>query len=396
MQITPFEQSPHAPYEVGKVPQAGWFAVEPACEWAPKDQSALREAIVDTSGLDYEARLTEDDLATLAANFRLADTDGAGLPVSRVHEFAEAYGWIKALHAADGMLWAWIEWTPEGHKAVDGRAFVFFSSEYDYPDFELVSEGIVTPRRLAGLTVTNYPNHTGQTPMTNSRVPATHNHQPNTSPTMKPKTNRTRTAITKAARDTNTGDTTDKDTALAQVDTNNDSTQPDDADPVTEDGKDTNTDPDKETDCNEDDTALGILIEIADALGLDESADADGILAAIEAQQAKIEELTKALAAANSAAAPDTNSRRNRYPGLTRLNRDLNQRRLSGDKPNRDVNVRINGRNRQVNCQDKAMTDYCQGRIDKEEGKLGRSLTPGEYGKTWSRAMNDWRDGRRD
>ncbi len=394
MQITPFEQSAHAPFEVGEVPQAGWFAVEPICVWSPKDQSALREAIGDTSGIDYEARLTEDDLSTLAANFSLADTDGAGLPVSRVHEFAEAYGWIKALHAADGMLWAWIEWTPEGHKAVDGRAFVFFSSEYDYPDFELVSDGLVTPRRIAGLTVTNYPNHTGQTPMTNSRVPATH--QPHTHTIMKPKTNRTRTAITKADRDTNTGDTTDKDTALAQVDTNTDVTDPDAADPKPEDDKDTNTDPDKEPDCNEDDTALDILIEIADALGLDESADAEGILAAVQAQQAKIEELTKALAAANSAAAPDTNSRRNRYPGLTRLNRDVNQRRLSGDKPNRDVNVRINGTMRQVNAQDKALADYCQRRVDAAETKLGRHLTQGEYSREWSRATSDWRDGRRD
>lgn len=393
MQITPFNTSPHAPYEVGKVPQAGWFGVEPTCEWSPKDQAALREAIGDTSGVDYEARLTEDDLATLAANFSLADTDGAGLPVSRVHEFAEAYGWIKALHAADGMLWAWIEWTPEGHKAVDGRAFVFFSSEYDYPDFELVSDGVVTPRRLAGLTVTNYPNHTGQTPMTNSRVPATHNHQPNT--IMKPRTNRTRTAITKADRDTNTEDTTDKDTALAQVDTNTDVTETDTT-KTEDDAKDTNTDPDKDTDCNEDDTALDILIEIADALGLDESADAEGILAAVQAQQAKIEELTKALAAANSSAAPDTNSRRHRYPGLTRLNRDVNQRRLSGDKPNRDVNVRINGTMHQVNAQDKALADYCQRRVDAAETKLGRHLTQGEYSREWSRATSDWRDGRRD
>lgn len=393
MQITPFNTSPHAPYEVGKVPQAGWFGVEPTCEWSPKDQAALREAIGDTSGVDYEARLTEDDLATLAANFSLADTDGAGLPVSRVHEFAEAYGWIKALHAADGMLWAWIEWTPEGHKAVDGRAFVFFSSEYDYPDFELVSDGVVTPRRLAGLTVTNYPNHTGQTPMTNSRVPATHNHQPNT--IMKPRTNRTRTAITKADRDTNTEDTTDKDTALAQVDTNTDVTETDTT-KTEDDAKDTNTDTDKDTDCNEDDTALDILIEIADALGLDESADAEGILAAVQAQQAKIEELTKALAAANSAAAPDTNSRRNRYPGLTRLNRDVNQRRLAGDKPNRDVNVRINGTMHQVNALDKAMADYCQRRVDAAETKLGRHLTQGEYSREWSRATSDWRDGRRD
>ena len=42
MKVIPFNEAPHAPYELGKVPAAGWFAVEPTCEWTPKMQDELR------------------------------------------------------------------------------------------------------------------------------------------------------------------------------------------------------------------------------------------------------------------------------------------------------------------------------------------------------------------
>ena len=78
-----------------------------------------------------------------------------------------AVGWIKALQVEADRLWAWIEWTPEGHRAVNNREYLYFPTEYDYGDFEL-ADGVAVPRRLAGLSVTNYPNHAkGKIPMTN-------------------------------------------------------------------------------------------------------------------------------------------------------------------------------------------------------------------------------------
>ena len=115
MKVIPFNEAPHAPYELGKVPAAGWFAVEPTCEWTPKMQDELRRALNDPSDTVYQARLDAQGLMILEDNFSLEDTDGRGLPTSEQHKFEKAFGWVKALHAERDMLWAWIEWTPKGH-----------------------------------------------------------------------------------------------------------------------------------------------------------------------------------------------------------------------------------------------------------------------------------------
>lgn len=200
MKVIPFNEAPHAPYELGKVPAAGWFAVEPTCEWTPKMQDELRRALNDPSDTVYQARLDAQGLMILEDSFSLEDTDGRGLPTSEQHKFEKAFGWVKALHAEGDMLWAWIEWTPKGHQAVNEGEYVFFSTEYDYPDFEVIDNRVVAPVRLAGLSVTNYPNHKGQLPMTNSRKQANRDNQQDKD--MKP-TNKTRTAITKPKRDKN-------------------------------------------------------------------------------------------------------------------------------------------------------------------------------------------------
>ena len=167
----PFNKSTRAPFEAGEVPAAGWFAIEPVCAWQPREQEELRRALgLPEEGPPVEARLDAAALAELADDFARRG-DPAGLPVSKNHDFEAAAGWIKALQVEADRLWAWIEWTPEGHRAINNREYVYFSTEYDYGDFELV-DGVAVPRRLAGLSVTNYPNHAeGQIPMTNHWCP---------------------------------------------------------------------------------------------------------------------------------------------------------------------------------------------------------------------------------
>jgi hypothetical protein len=271
---------------------------------------------------------------------------------------------------------------------VNEGEYVFFSTEYEYPDFERIENSVVAPVRLAGLSVTNYPNHRGQLPMTNSRKPSSRENQQDKD--MKP-TNKTRTAITKPMRDKNSelDQTPDEPTE--------ENTPP--TPPAQEDNKpaDTNsdTDPDDpEKDTNDDGSAaVNILMQLAEEMDLDESANADDVLVAVQNLKSKVEELTAALAAANASGGPDTNSRRRRYPNLAPL-RDVNTR-MQGQKPNRDVSVRINGMRRDVNTQQKAMTDYCQGRVDKEEHKLGRQLNSAEYTRVWRDARQDYQDGLR-
>lgn len=99
MKVIPFNEAPHAPYELGQVPVAGWFAVEPTCEWTPKMQDELRRSLNDPSDTVYQAQLDAAGLAILADNFSLAATDGRGLPCSEQHKFEKAYGWVKSLRA---------------------------------------------------------------------------------------------------------------------------------------------------------------------------------------------------------------------------------------------------------------------------------------------------------
>lgn len=83
MKVIPFNEAPHAPYELGKVPAAGWFAVEPTCEWTPKMQDELRRALNDPSDTVYQARLDAQGLMILEDNFPWKiPTDAACPPLS--------------------------------------------------------------------------------------------------------------------------------------------------------------------------------------------------------------------------------------------------------------------------------------------------------------------------
>lgn len=385
MKVKPFNEAVHAPYELGQVPEAGWFAVEPVCEWQPKLQDELRRALGADEGKEYRARLDEAALRELEANFSLEGTDGRGLPTSEQHKFEKAFGWVKALHAEGDMLWAWIEWTPGGHRAVNEGEYVFFSTEYDYGDFKEIEAGVVVPVRLAGLSVTNYPNHKGQIPMTNSCKQINREQQETEMKT----TNKRRTAITKPKRDNNSEPEQMPD-AQAEEEMNTGLPEPEEEKPTGAEVE-VNTDT-EETDINDDGSAaVDLLMQVAEELGLDDSANTEDVLEAVQRLRAKVEELTNALATANAAAGPDTNSRKRRYPNFMTI-RDMNTR-IKGQKPNGEVSVRINGMRRDVNTQEKAMTDYCQGRVEREETKLGRQLNTAEYGRVWREARQDYKDG---
>ena len=123
--------APRAPFKPGSVTGAAWFNIETVfCHACLNPGAMLR-----SHGLRPDTR---------------------------------AAGWIKALHADGGKLWAWIELTPYGHGLVDSAEFAFFSTEYDYRDFKQTAAG-AEPQRLAGCTLTNGPRHPAQTPCTNMK-----------------------------------------------------------------------------------------------------------------------------------------------------------------------------------------------------------------------------------
>lgn len=398
MKPPPFESSPHSPYPVGSVPRAGWFAVEPACQWAIPTEPLIEACPYPDT--EYTAVLDEEGLSRIADNFDLAETDGRGMLLTVDHSvFAttpstRAIGWVKALHAERGRLWGWIEWTENGHKEVNGGDWAFFSPEYDWKDFALVRDGVVTPTSLSGLSVTNNPNHKGQIPMVNM---ATNNHGilPNTTGRMPITSNTTHNHMKTPYRKAATSRQKNSEGADA---------------PLPEDKKelpaDTNSEeapankpegnclPEDEPQQNADDTgAMELLSDVCDELELAEDCNGDDVLSAIRNLKTQVEELTEALAEANSAAGTgaagttsQTNSRR--YPHLFK-SKQCNTA-LKGGKPNGVTTLQLGGRPVQVNCQEVQLVTHCQQAISKEESTLGRKLNPGEYSRVWQQAKDNY------
>ena len=198
---------------------------------------------------------------------------------------------------------------------------------------------------------------------------------------------KTRTAIAATKprdKNNNTPEDSQKEDDLIKTDTNTDDKDEDDQDLNNKDTED--DDPDLNND------AMTALEDIAAALQLEETATIDDVLAEITTLVTRNAELEDALKAANSDTGADTNSRR-RYPNMfSGKSRDTNTRPLKGDKPNKTNKVKVAGKTRDVNTQDKALADHCQAAVDKEETKLGRSLSSGELSKVWRAATDNYID----
>ena len=349
------------------------------------------------AGLDREVA-TPETLAALADTFRAVDAEGRGVLLTVDHAGVgerpdtRAAGWIKALHAEGGKLWAWIELTPYGHGLVDSAEFAFFSTEYDYRDFERTEAG-AEPQRLAGCTLTNGPRHPAQTPCTNM------------------KTLQARACATQDNKNMNT-DTEEKKTPATNTEpedtqTNSAGTEPTQGkEPAATNGDEsatnTGTEPAKEPAATNDDALqpgddlTATIVAVAELLGLPDSAKPADLLDAVKTLQRSNEELRAALAEANKNASLSGGTAANsvRYPNLRALNHGTRKATaLTGATPNREVTVSVGHGTRAVNSQDKARVDYCTNAVATAERALGRTMTPAEYGRAWAKANNDYTQG---
>ncbi|MBQ4593036.1 MAG: hypothetical protein IJA81_00225 [Akkermansia sp.] len=396
--------APRAPFRMGEVPAAGWYNIE--CTFrhtCPNAPAILRAQGVDVKpGEDALARATAEgwgvELATaetlerLAATFAAVDGAGRGLPLTRDHAGygsepdTRAAGWIKALHAEGSHLWAWIELTPWGHELINGGEYVYFSTEYDYAEFERV-EGGASPRRLDGCTLTNSPRHTTQYPCTNMQ---TKNTTMNTNETPAA-TGEDEKALHAAPKVPATGDAAAQGETAAKAEAGDkpaqNNGQPDEAAEATN----TNQGSEEEAQNDDDPDMEGAIIAVAELLGLPEMATPADLLGAVKNLMKSNEELQAALAEANKGTpvgGAATNSVRMRYPRLAALNGS--RAPLMGQKPNTTATVRVGNGTRAVNSQAKDRADYCAAAVDKRERSMGRSLTPGEYSATWQQANRDY------
>lgn len=402
--------APRAPFKPGSVPGAAWFNIETVfCHACPNPGAMLRShglhpeegadlwAACVSAGLDREVA-TPETLAALADTFRAVDADGRGVLLTVDHAGVgerpdtRAAGWIKALHADGGKLWAWIELTPYGHGLVDSAEFAFFSTEYDYRDFKQTAAG-AEPQRLAGCTLTNGPRHPAQTPCTNmktlqARACATQDNKNMNTDTEEKKTPATNTE----PEDTQTNSAgTEPAKGKECAATNGDT-------PTKEEATNTGTEPAQEPAATNDDDLQpsddlsAALVAVAELLGLPDSAKPADLVDAVKTLQRSNDELRTALAEANKNASTAANSVR--YPNLRALNHGTRKATaLTGATPNREVTVSVGHGTRAVNCQDKARVDYCTNAVTTAERALGRTLTPAEYGRAWAKANSDYTQG---
>lgn len=406
--------APRAPFKPGCVPGAAWFNIETVfCHACPNPEAMLRshglhpEAGADLwaacveAGLDREVA-TPETLAALADTFRAVDAEGRGVLLTVDHAGVgerpdtRAAGWIKALHADGGKLWAWIELTPYGHGLVDSAEFAFFSTEYDYRDFKQTAAG-AEPQRLAGCTLTNGPRHPAQTPCTNmktlqARACATQDNKNMNTDTEEKKTPATNTE----PEDTQTNSAGTEPTQGKECAATNGDT------PATEEATNTGTEPAEEPAATNDDDLQppddlsAALVAVAELLGLPESAKPADLVDAVKTLQRSNDELRAALAEANKNASMNGGTAANsvRYPHLRALNHGTRSATaLTGATPNREVTVSVGHGTRAVNCQDKARVDYCTNAVATAERALGRTMTPAEYGRAWAKANNDYTQG---
>ena len=419
--------APRAPYRMGEVPAAGWYNIE--CTFrhtCPNAPAILRAQGVEVKpGEDALARATAEgwgvELATaetlerLAATFAAVDGAGRGLPLTRDHAGygsepdTRAAGWIKALHAEGSHLWAWIELTPWGHELINGGEYVYFSTEYDYAEFERV-EGGASPRRLDGCTLTNSPRHTTQYPCTNMTGSALGGLCRDKQTNLQARACKQQdTTMNTNETPADTGEDEKALHAAPQVPATGDAATQGEPAPATkaeagdkpaqnngqpdEAAEATNKNQGCEEEAQNDDgpDMEGAIIAVAELLGLPEMATPADLLGAVKNLMKSNEELQAALAEANKGTpvgGAATNSVRMRYPRLAALNGSRVP--LMGQKPNTTATVRVGNGTRAVNSQAKDRADYCAAAVDKRERSMGRSLTPGEYSATWQQANRDY------
>ncbi len=428
--------APRAPFRVGEVPRACWCCIEVVFDYPTEGPEYKAKAFnltipKDTDPAAFAKRhgfareyATEETLAAIAACFDEREGRERGVCVTRDHaglnedQYSRAVGWIRALRAEGEQLWAWVEWTPWGHEMVNGGEYIHFSTEYDYREFSRSSYGM-SPTHLTGCTVTNQPRHCGQVPCTNSeRRPLyarnTFAGNPGTHPNMntEEETAKNSAGAPAPAEDNKPEATNAHGGRMLSFRSRNNDGNPEEEQPAAANAATPEEEEaalnsqqvkpataansetlDPEPAMNDENTpAAEPLVEIASMLGLPNTATPEDVVAAVGDLQRSNEELTAALAEANQGAAPSTatNSAR-RYPNLTM--RNSSRVPLVGQRPNREVSVRVGSGVRAINAQAKSKSDFCANAVTREERLKGRPLTPKEFADIHGAAMRDYEAG---
>lgn len=141
-------------------PPDGWFHI------APKGEHPHPTKVVQI--------IDDKSVSSMVSNFRkqAADPKFPGILVDYDHlsqnsgSTTEAAGWIRNLQKRDDGLWAKIDWSDEGEKAVNGGRFRMVSPVWKKKDCESEGRDRLRPLVLDSVALTNDPNMKGLTPLT--------------------------------------------------------------------------------------------------------------------------------------------------------------------------------------------------------------------------------------
>jgi len=92
----------------------------------------------------------------------------------------DAAGWGKEAQVREDGLWVRVEWSDKGQEAVTGKRYKFNSPVFAREGMQVIQGNRQRPTKLGRIALTNNPNLSGQTPLTNRRDPANPNPNPNT------------------------------------------------------------------------------------------------------------------------------------------------------------------------------------------------------------------------
>lgn len=374
------------PYPVGEVPQSGWYLIEPAGVYSipePVSQKAPDER------KEAEEVIDEEALRAMCESFDSAVNGGNGLQVNNDHLYLRcvgenpALGWCKALDYGEchGRLYlaAWIEWVADAHRDLNQGKYWAFSTEYRLDDYQQRTETGYSPMKLAGLAVTNNPDHESQPGIINSRGGGsviTHSRSVSiffTTMIKKPKQQRVLHSDTELTEDENrNNEGLDVTESSAGVEAEqSESAEVQTANEQSEEELETHSG---------DEGWLGICNEIAQALNLPDTATGDDILKAVIELKSDFELLKQASEETSEA--------------ITHSKAPLPRRLLrSGQRMDRKVvPSRVSthrtpeGRTVEVPQRDVDLVSHCRAAVEAERRQLGRQLTPGEYNRAWGQA----------
>lgn len=161
----------------GKLPEDGFYQIEALGEHV--NHAAKVVQVIDAKAVDSIVNRFNTEATKAGEDYPGQRIDRDHLSQS-LENPTESLGWAMQLRNRDGIPEAKIAWTGLGLPLIESKpgqppVYKFFSTEYEPADCEKIGTRIVNrktyallrPLRLAGLSLTNDPNNTGQRPISN-------------------------------------------------------------------------------------------------------------------------------------------------------------------------------------------------------------------------------------